>query len=92
MRVADDLNSEQTLEMLNKLATDDDYRKLFVNDLGAALAQLQGSPAVPKGVAPGTCLMPEKLASKQTIQSTIKKLHNDLMGSDNYIPKILEAS
>lgn len=79
------------MALLVKLSHDDDFRKLFVNDLGAALGQLPGAPGIPKGVEPGGCLQPVKLASKEALHESIQQLHATMMGSDNHIPKLLEA-
>ncbi len=85
------LSSEQVMALLDKLATDDVYRALFQNNLGAALAQLPGQPAIPPGVVPGGCLRPVQLASKAAIQASLQVLHDQLMGTNNHIPKLLEA-
>ena len=67
------LTNEQATVLLKKLSSDDDYRKLFQNDLAAAFQQLPGQPAPPeppKGepdLEPGSCLRPTKLASKEKI-------------------------
>jgi putative modified peptide len=85
------LNSEQVNALLDKLSSDDNYRKTFVNDLGTALAQLPGQPGIPKGVESGGCLMPVQLADKATIARTKQALHDALISSDTHVPKVLEA-
>jgi putative modified peptide len=85
------LSSEQTMALLKKLATDDNYRSLFQKDLGGALAQLPGKPAIPAGVESGGCLRPVQLASKAAIEASLEALHDRMVGNDNHIPKLLEA-
>jgi putative modified peptide len=89
--MSDQLTSDQVSALLDKLSTDDDYRKLFVSDLGSALAQLPGRPGIPKGVVVGGCLMPAQLADKQRIIDTRKALQASLSGQDAHVPKVLEA-
>ena len=60
--MANELNSAQIDALLDLLSSDDDYRALFVRDLGKALERLPGKPGIPANVTPGSCLRPSQLA------------------------------
>jgi putative modified peptide len=90
--MANGLTTEQIDAMLGKLASDDTYRTLFTQDLGAALAQLPGAPTVPWMAGPGCCLRPAKLVSKEVIAQTRQTLLQRLDTLEPFIPKLLEQS
>lgn len=85
------LSREQVDALLGRLSSDDEFRKLFQDDLAAALAKLPGSPAVPPGCKPGACLMPTKLASKEALAQARDRLVDDYLAFGTLIPKILES-
>jgi putative modified peptide len=57
--------------LLDKLASDDDFRLRFTNDTRDALASIGYMPAADKSIIVGTwfCLRVEQLASKEAIQA-----------------------
>ena len=88
--MANGLTAEQVDAMLGLLSSDDDYRKLFVSDLGAALAKLPGSPGVPPNLPPDSCLKPAQLASKPDLARTRVLLARYGDQLEPFIPKLLE--
>ncbi len=87
--MANELNAAQIDALLDLLSSDDDYRALFVRDLGKALERLPGKPAIPANVTPGSCLRPTQLASKEAIAKAKASL-SQRMSRETHIPKILE--
>lgn len=85
------LTGDQVNALLDKLSSDDAYRKLFTTDIGAAFAQLPGKPEVPSDVKKGCCLQPVTLADKATIAKSRQKMYEGITAMQPYIPKVLEA-
>ncbi|MBB5207827.1 NHLP-related RiPP peptide [Chiayiivirga flava] len=85
------LNLEQMRCLFEKLAEDDDYRALFMADLGAALAQLPGAPAVPAGLVAGGCFRPNNLASKEALRAVRDRVVTIALAGNPMIPKMLEV-
>jgi putative modified peptide len=90
MMMANELNPEQIEALLDLLSTNQGYRDLFVNDLGAALAKLPGNPSVPPGLPDDSCLRPTKLASMEAIARTRVLLNRFPDQLQAFIPKLLE--
>ncbi len=75
-------------QLLDKLASDDDFRALFSNDPEAALTQLGHKPP------PGSCdcMTPGKLADKQTIAASRDSMRELLiLGTLSQIPNKLDV-
>lgn len=85
-----DLTPQQVDALLDKLSTDDAFRKLFTTDLQAAFDQLPGKPQVPPNLPPRCCLLPQELASKQKIADTRQDIASKLTGQGSHIPHLLE--
>ena len=67
--------SEKSADLLLQLlATDDDFRELFLRDTTAALVQV-GAPA-----AAAECIRPQALASKEAISAARNALREKLTG------------
>ena len=84
------LNLEQMRVLFEKLAEDDDYRALFMADLGAAFAQLPGAPVAPY-IAAGKCFRPNNLASKEAMRSVRDRVVTITLAGNPMIPKMLEV-
>ena len=84
------LNLEQMRVLFEKLSEDDSYRDLFMADLGAAFAQLPGSPAAPM-IEAGRCLRPNALASKEALRSVRDRVVTITLAGNPMIPKMLEV-
>ncbi len=67
------LAKEHELQLLKKLATDDDYRARFEKDPVGALKELGASDSDLAAIDPEN-LKPGKLADKATLASTYEKL------------------
>jgi len=75
-------------QLLDKLASDDEFRTLFENDPEAALSRL-GHKAPPGSCA---CMKPRKLADKQTVAATRDDIRELLiLGTLSKIPNKLDA-
>ena len=85
-----DLTPAQVDALLDKLSSDDAYRKLFVTDLPAAFAQLPGAPTVPPNLPPRCCLLPEQLAPKEKIAQSRQEIAGKLTGQAVHTPHALE--
>jgi putative modified peptide len=84
------LTPEQADALLDKLANDPAYRKLFQSDKTAAFAQLPGSPVPPADLEPGCCLDPKNLASPEKIRASRDALRKNLTSFAEYLPHLLE--
>ena len=84
------LNLEQMRVLFEKLSEDDSYRDLFMADLGAAFAQLPGSPTAPM-IEAGRCLRPNALASKEALRSVRDRVVTITLAGNPMIPKMLEG-
>ena len=84
------LNLEQMRVLFEKLSEDDSYRDLFMADLGAAFAQLPGSPTAPM-IEAGRCLRPNALASKEALRSVRDRVVTITLAGNPMIPKMLEV-
>ena len=89
--MANQLTGEQVNALLEKLSTDDKFRTLFTDNLGAALKLLPGAPGIPDNVQPGGCLRPVKLADKDVIAKSKQKMYEGMTAMQPHIPKVLEA-
>lgn len=85
------LTPEQADALLNKLATDDAFRDLFQNDIGAAFKQLPGQPSPPPDLTPGCCLQPRQLASKEKLSQARDELYKSLTSLVEYKPHFIET-
>ena len=84
------LTHEQVDALLRKLSTDDGYRKLFQTNLPAAFEQLPGKPALPAGLGQGCCVMPDKLASRETLAASHAAILGKWHSQVELKPHILE--
>jgi putative modified peptide len=76
--------SEDTVDtLLDKLATDDDFRATFSKNPRAALASVGHKPSADPGVAEGawTCLAVSQLASKEAIKASRDALRQQLLSA-----------
>ena len=86
------LTSEQVDALLQKLSTDDAFRKQFASgDLAGAFSQLPGKPPVPPDLEPGCCLLPKSLASKEQIAASRQAIAEKLKGQNTHTPHVLEG-
>ncbi|KFN49572.1 NHLP-related RiPP peptide [Arenimonas composti] len=80
-------------KLLDKLATDDDFRAAFQNDPRQALASLGYGPAADAGVQRGAwmCLAVSQLASKDAIAASRDALRAQLLSAKSaHSPILLE--
>jgi putative modified peptide len=88
--------SEDTVDsLLDKLATDDDFRATFSKDPRAALAAVGHKPSADASVAEGAwmCMGVNQLASKEAIKASRKALREQLLASKAaYSPISLEVA
>lgn len=88
--------SEETVDaLLKKLATDDDFRKLFQDQPRQALADVGHKPAADESVKEGAwmCMSCDQLADKATIAATRETLRKQLLASQvGHQPIGLEVS
>jgi len=85
------LTAAQADALLQRLTTDDSFRKLFVDDLTAAFQQLPGAPKPPPDLEPGCCLRPRQLASAESIRATRDALFTTFTQKLGLIPHLLEG-
>lgn len=74
-------------KLLDKLSTDDKFRKEFERDPHAALVTLGASPSFEVG----GCLKPKHLAAKEVIHRTRAKIRDVLLGTESHEIFCLEA-
>lgn len=74
------LSDETAAKLLDKLASDDDFRALFQKDPRQALAQVGHAPAADASVTDGiwNCMTVSKLADKQAIAASRDTLRKQL--------------
>ena len=87
--MANTLASSVVATLLDKLGSDDDFRKQFVADPESALKQAGASDADSKHCA--GCLKVTKLASKEAIKASKQALTAQLTGALNLTPVHLNA-
>jgi putative modified peptide len=75
------LSEEVADRLLDRLATDDDFRATFQTDPRAALAAVGHAPAADSRVASGawSCLSVSSLASKEAIAASRDTIRRQLM-------------
>lgn len=87
--------SEDTVDsLLDKLATDDDFRATFSKDPRAALAAVGHKPSADASVAEGAwmCMGVNQLASKEAIKASRNALRQQLLAAKaGYNPISLEV-
>lgn len=72
------LSREQTLALLRRLASDDDFRARFETKPAKALIEIGLKPEEIIELA-GACLAPCKLASREEFAETIKQADEDFL-------------
>ena len=74
------LSDETAAKLLDKLASDDDFRTLFQKDPRQALAQVGHAPAADASVKEGiwTCMSVSSLADKKAIAASRDTLRKQL--------------
>lgn len=74
------LSDETAAKLLDKLASDDDFRDLFQKDPRQALAQVGHAPAADSSVKEGiwTCMSVSHLADKKAIAASRDTLRKQL--------------
>jgi putative modified peptide len=86
--------SEKTVDaLLDKLATDDDFRDLFHRDPRSALAAVGHAPASDSSTKEGiwACCVTKQLASKESIRASRGELRRQLLSEKaSYNPIQLE--
>jgi putative modified peptide len=87
--MANTLAGNVVATLLDKLGSDDDFRKLFTNNPEAALKKAGASDADAKSC--GGCLKVAKLASKDAINASKQALTTQLTGALNLTPVHLNA-
>ena len=76
--------SEKTIDaLLDKLASDDEFRETFQKNPRKALAAVGHKPSGDSSVAQGawTCLAVSRLADKETIRASRDKLREQLLSA-----------